>query len=90
MIPLWFDLFEEKDLEKAILNNQLDLDLALNAADKVSDFLDNNLKEPIERYMVARLVSILYEETLNCSLEPEFESKIRDLARQRSNQSDAE
>ena len=83
-------MFEEKDLEKAILNNQLDLDLALNAADKVSDFLDNNLKEPIERYMVARLVSILYEETLNCSLEPEFESKIRDLARQRSNQSDAE
>jgi hypothetical protein len=83
-------LFEEKDLEKAILNNQLDLDLALSAADKVSDFLDNNLKEPIERYMVARLVSILYEETLNCSLEPEFESKIRDLARQRSKQSDAE
>ena len=64
----------------------MDLDLALNAADKVSDFLDNNLKEPIERYMVARLVSILYEETLDCSLEPEFEEKIRGLAKQRSKQ----
>ena len=76
-------MFEEKDLEKAIVNKQLDLDLALRAADKVSDFLDSSLKEPIERYIVARLVSILYEETLDCSLEPRFESKIRDLARQR-------
>jgi hypothetical protein len=83
-------LFEEKDLEKAIIDKQLDLDLALIAADKVSDFLDSSLKEPIERYMVARLVSILYEETLDCSLEPEFEAKIRDLARQRSKQSVAE
>lgn len=83
-------MFEEKDLEKAIIDKQLDLDLALIAADKVSDFLDSSLKEPIERYMVARLVSILYEETLDCSLEPEFEAKIRDLARQRSKQSVAE
>lgn len=79
-------MFEEKDLEKAIVDKHLDLDLALSAADKVSDFLDNNLKEPIERYMVARLVSILYEETLDCSLEPEFEEKIRGLAKQRSKQ----
>ena len=86
MVLLWFVLFEEKDLEKAIVDKHLDLDLALSAADKVSDFLDNNLKEPIERYMVARLVSILYEETLDCSLEPEFEEKIRGLAKQRSKQ----
>ena len=90
MIPLWFDLFEEKDLEKAIIDRQMDIDLALSAADEVSDFLDRRLKEPIERYMVARLVSILYEETLDCSLEPEFETKIRDLARQNSKKADVE
>jgi len=90
MIPLWFDLFEEKDLEKALEDKNLDLDLALSAADKVSDFLDSSLKEPIERYMVARLVSILYEETLDCSLGPEFEAKIRNLAKQKSKELDAE
>jgi hypothetical protein len=83
-------LFEEKDLEKAIVDRHMDLDLALSAADKVSDFLDSSLKEPFERYMVARLVSILYEETLDCSLGSEFEAKIRDLARQKSKKSDAE
>ena len=61
----------------------MDLDLALSAADKVSDFLDSSLKKPIERYMVARLVSILYEETLDCSLGPDFEAKIRNMAKQK-------
>lgn len=83
-------MFEEKDLEKALEDKNLDLDLALSAADKVSDFLDSSLKEPIERYMVARLVSILYEETLDCSLGPEFEAKIRNLAKQKSKELDAE
>ena len=83
-------MFEEKDLEKAIIDRNMDLDLALDAADKVSDFLDSSLKEPIERYMVARLVSILYEETLDCSLGTDFEDKIRDLARQKSRKLDAE
>jgi hypothetical protein len=83
-------LFREKDFEKAIADRNMDLDLALSAADKVSDFLNRSLKEPIERYMVAILVSILYEETLDCSLGPEFEAKIRDLAKQKSNNSDAE
>ena len=83
MMSLWFVLFEEKDLERAISDRHMDLDLALNAADKVSDFLDSSLKEPIERYMVARLVSILYEETLDCSLGPDFEAKIRNMAKQK-------
>ena len=87
MIALWFDLFEEKDLEKAIMDRHMDLDLTLNAADKVSDFLDSSLKEPIERYMVARLVSILYEETSDCSLGPEFEAKIRSYAKNKSKES---
>jgi hypothetical protein len=81
-------LFEEKDLEKALEN--IDLDMSLNAADKVADFLNGSLKEPFERYLVARLVSILYEETLDCSLEPEFEAKIRHIAKQKSKESDAE
>lgn len=79
---------EEKDLEKDLEN--VDLDMSLNVADEVADFLDSSLKEPFERYMVARLVSILYEETLDCSLGTEFEAKIRDLARQKSKKSDAE
>ena len=75
-------MFEKKDLEKAIMDKDMDLELALSAADVVTDFLDRRLDKPFERYMVARLVSILYEETLNCSLGPEFEAKIRDFARQ--------
>jgi hypothetical protein len=83
-------LIEEKDLEKALVDRHMDLDLALNAADKVSDYLDRSLKEPIERYMVARLVSILYEETLDCSFGPELEAKIRNLVKQKPKESNAE
>ena len=81
----WLDDFvlsEEKDLERALMNSHIDLDVALRAADAVTDFLDRRLDKPFERYMVARLVSILYEETLDCSLGTEFEAKIRDLAKQ--------
>jgi len=76
-------LFEEKDLEKALADRHVDLDLALSAADKISDFLDRNLEKPFERYMVARLVSILYEETLDGSLRSSFEAEIRILAKQK-------
>ena len=75
---------EEKDLEKIFTDNHVDLDMALSAADKVTEFLDKSLREPFERYMVARLVSILYEETLECSLKPELETRIRNLANQKS------
>ena len=64
-------------------DNEIDIDSTLRAANKVTAFLDKSLEKPSERYMVARLVSILYEETKNYSLEPEFESKIRKLARQK-------
>jgi hypothetical protein len=67
-------LFEEKDLEKEL--KAVDVDLALDIADKVENFLDKSLKKPFERYMVARLVSILYEETLDCSFKPELEAYI--------------
>jgi len=83
-------LFEENDLEKVLVDRNMNLDLALNAADKVTDFLDRSLKEPFERYMVARLVSILYEETLDYSLGPEFEAKIRNFAKQKPKASNAE
>jgi hypothetical protein len=75
-------LSEEKDLERALVDSHVDLDMALRAADAVVDFLDKRLDKPFERYMVARLVSILYEETLNCSLGPKFEAKIRAFAKQ--------
>jgi hypothetical protein len=74
-------LFEEKDLEKAFEEKNVDLDLALSAADAVTEFLDKRFEKTFERYMVSKLVSIFYEETLNCSLRPEFEAKIRDIAR---------
>jgi hypothetical protein len=80
-------LVEEKASEKILTDNEIDIDLTLRAANKVTDFLDKNLEKPFERYMVARLVSILYEETKSYSLEPEFESKIRKLARQQTEKS---
>jgi hypothetical protein len=73
----------EKVSEKVLTDDEVDIDLTLFAANKVTDFLDKNLEKPFERYMVARLVSILYEETKDYSLEPEFESKLRQLARQK-------
>ena len=82
MMHLWSDLSEGKDLEKELADSQVDLDVALRAADAVTDFLDRRLDKPFERYMVARLVSILYEETLDCSLKPDFEAKIRAIAKQ--------
>ena len=78
---------EEKDLERALVDSHVDLDMALSAADAVADFLDRRLDKPFERYMVAMLVSILYEETLGCSLGPEFEAKIRAIAKQNKQQS---
>jgi hypothetical protein len=80
----------EKASEKELTDGNIDLDLALRAADAVTDFLDRRLEKPFERYMVARLVSILYEETLDCSLGPEFEAKIRNLAKQKPKESNAE
>lgn len=74
-------LFEEKDLEKTFEEENVDLDLALNAADAVTDFLDKRFEKTFERYIVSKLVSILYEETLSCSLRPEVEAKIRDIAK---------
>ena len=73
----------EKVSEKVLTDNEIDIDSTLSAANKVTAFLDKSLKKPSERYMVARLVSILYEETKNYSLEPDFELKIRKLARQK-------
>ena len=75
-------VFGEKDLNKAL--ESVDLDGALGAADKVADFLEDSLRDPFERYLVAKLVSILYEETLDCSFKPELEDYIRNLAKKES------
>jgi hypothetical protein len=83
-------LCEEKVSERAFTGNEIDIDSTLRAANEVTDFLDKNLEKPFERYMVARLVSILYEETRDYSLEPEFESKIRKLARQKPKKSEGD
>ncbi len=77
----------EKASEKVLTDKEVNIDLTLRAANKVTDFLDKNLENPSERYMVARLVSILYEETKDYSLEPEFESEIRKLARKKPGKS---
>jgi hypothetical protein len=65
----------------APLDAELDIDATLDVADKVADLLDAHVKEPFERYLVARLISILYEETWNFSLDPEFEGKVRKIAK---------
>lgn len=67
----------EKVSEKAPIN----IDATLDVADKVADLLDTTIKEPFERYVVARLISILYEEAWNFSLDPEFEVEVRKLAK---------
>jgi len=69
---------------------EIDLDSTLHAADKVTDFLDKSMKKPFERYIVARLISILYEETWNFSLDPEFEAEVRKLAKEKPEKSDGD
>jgi hypothetical protein len=71
----------EKISEKAPVDGELNIDAMLLVADKVADLLDADIKEPFERYVVARLISILYEEAWNFSLDPEFEAKVRSLAK---------
>lgn len=71
----------EKISEKAPVDGELNIDAMLLVADKVADLLDVDIKEPFERYVVARLISILYEEAWNFSLDPEFEAKVRNLAK---------
>lgn len=80
---------KEKISEKNSKGMEIDLDLTLHAADKVNDFLDQNMKKPFERYVVARLISILYEEKWDFSLDPEFEAEVRKLARKKPNKLDA-
>jgi len=71
----------EKIFVKAPVDVELNIDAMLLVADKVVDLLDFDIEEPIERYFVARLISILYEETWNFCLDPEFETKVRKLAK---------
>ena len=62
---------------------KINLDSTLDVADEVTDFLDTSMKNPYERYVVARLISILYEEKWDFSLDPEFEAEVRKLAREK-------
>ena len=77
---MWLGL-SEKISEKLTLDVELNIDSMLLVADRVADLLDADIDEPFERYIVTRLISILYEETWNFSLDPEFEAKIRNLAK---------
>ena len=70
--------FSEKDL----VDGDIDLDLALRAADTVTEFLDTCLEKPFERYIAVRLVCILYEAKWGCLLGPELEVKFREFAKQ--------
>jgi hypothetical protein len=78
-----FVMSEENTHIKNPLDMEIDLDLALNVADKVTNFLDTRIEDPFERYLVTRLISILYEEKWNFSLDPEFESEVRQLAKEK-------
>jgi hypothetical protein len=78
----------EKASEKNLMGMEINLDLTLRIADEVNAFLENNMKNPFERYIVARLISILYEEKWSFSLHPEFEGEVRKLASEKSEKSD--
>lgn len=69
---------------------EIDIDSTLHVADKVNAVLDTNMKNPFERYVVARLISILYEEKWDFSLNPEFEAEVRKLAKEKPEKSDAD
>ena len=71
----------EKVSEKNLVDMEIDLDSTLHVADEVTDFLDTSMENPYERYIVARLISILYEEKWDFSLDPKFEAEVRKLAR---------
>jgi hypothetical protein len=76
-------LSEENYSEKNPLNMEIDLDSVLHVADEVTDLLDTSMKDPFERYLAARLISILYEEKRSFSLDPEFELKVREIAKEK-------
>jgi hypothetical protein len=76
-------LSEENYSEKNPLNMEIELDSVLHVADEVTDLLDASIKDPFERYLVARLISILYEEKRSFSLDPEFELKVREIAKEK-------
>ena len=80
----------EKVSEKNSIGIKIDLDSTLHVADKVTDFLDKSMKKPFERYVVTRLISILYEETWNFSLDPEFETEVRKLAKKKPEKLDTD
>jgi len=83
-------LSNEKGSEKNSIGMEIDLDSTLHVADKVTDFLDKSMKKPFERYIVARLISILYEEKWNFSLDPEFETEVRKLAKKKPEKVDTD
>ena len=89
MMLLWFNLSNEKVSEKNSIDIEID-DSTLHVADKVTDFLDLSLENPFKRYVVARLISILYEEKWNFSLDPEFETEVRKLAKDKPEKSDTD
>jgi hypothetical protein len=80
----------EKVSEKAPVDIEQNIDATLHVADEVTDFLDENIKNPFERYLVARLISIFYEESWNFSLDPEFETEIRKLAKKKTEEVDSD
>jgi hypothetical protein len=80
----------KKISEKNSTGIEVDLDATLKVADKVTDFLDLNIKNPFARYIVARLISILYEEKWNFSLDPKFEAEVRGLAKGKPEKSDSD
>jgi hypothetical protein len=80
-------LSDEKAFEKNLMDMKIDIDSTLHVADRVNDFLDASMKNPFERYVVARLISILYEEKWDFSLDPKFEAEVRKLAQEKPEKS---
>jgi hypothetical protein len=56
-VNCWDFLSNERVSEKNSIAMEIDIDSTLHAPDEATDFLDINVKDPFDRYIVARLIS---------------------------------
>ena len=55
----------------------IDLDKILRIGNKVNDILDKKIRNPVERYLVLKMLLISFEETAQFTLSPQDEEMLR-------------
>jgi hypothetical protein len=75
-------LAKKKDSKKAPIDiEKFDLSRMFRVGDKISAILDKKIKNPIERYLVLKMLCISFEEAGGFVLSTEDETRIREIAR---------